>query len=111
MEPRHKDPMQPPHEDPSSPRVVSLHVGDLKFAVLSVPLADSSTMAALTPVEREVATFAAAGLSNAAIGRCRGTAERTVANQMASILRKLRVNSRYELAARLALSTRGQDEP
>jgi DNA-binding CsgD family transcriptional regulator len=111
MEPRRKDPEEPRPDDESSPRVVSLQVGEAQFAVLSVPLADSSTLLELTPVERQVAQLAAAGLSNAAIGRCRGTAERTVANQMASILRKLRVSSRYELAARLALSSLGKEEP
>jgi DNA-binding CsgD family transcriptional regulator len=60
-------------------------------------------MDALTQAEREVAVLAAAGLSNLAIARCKGKALRTVANQMASILSKLSVGSRYELAARLAL--------
>ncbi len=92
---------------PVTPRVVRFRVGESQFAVLSVPLADGSAMAELTPVEREVATLAAAGLTNADIGRSRGTSERTVANQIASILRKLRVGSRYELAARLALCALG----
>jgi DNA-binding CsgD family transcriptional regulator len=56
----------------------------------------------LTAAEREVASLAAAGLTDAAIARRRGRSARTVANQMASIRRKLRVCSRREVASRLA---------
>jgi DNA-binding CsgD family transcriptional regulator len=94
-----------------APRVATFRLGESQFAVLSVPLADGSTMATLSPVEREVASLAAAGLSNAGIGRCRGTSERTVANQMGSVLRKLGVGSRYELAALLALTALGKGDP
>lgn len=103
MEPRPKDREEPASSPPFvAARVVSMRVGESQFAVVSVPLDDPSGLSSLTPVEREVATLAASGLSNAAIGQCRGTSERTIANQMASILRKLRIGSRYELAARLA---------
>jgi DNA-binding CsgD family transcriptional regulator len=98
-----------PPEVPT-PRVATFQLGTTQFAVLSVPLGDGSAMARLTAGEREVAALAATGLSNAGIARCRGTSERTVANQMASILRKLRVGSRYELAALLALSTLVKEE-
>ncbi|MGO9835753.1 MAG: helix-turn-helix domain-containing protein [Polyangiaceae bacterium] len=67
-------------------------------------------MDTLTSAECEVAALAAAGLSNLAIARCRGKALRTVANQMASIFSKLRVASRQELAARLALCPRREDD-
>jgi DNA-binding CsgD family transcriptional regulator len=90
-----------PRSSPA-PSVVTFHLGDMQFAVLSVPLHDSKAMAGLTDAERQVATLAAAGLSNASIARCRQTSTRTVANQMAAIMRKLRVGSRYSLAARLA---------
>jgi|HubBroStandDraft_4_1064222.scaffolds.fasta_scaffold440022_2 DNA-binding NarL/FixJ family response regulator len=56
----------------------------------------------LSPAEREVAVLAAAGLTNLAIAKYRGKAVRTIANQMASILCKLGVGSRYDLAARFA---------
>jgi DNA-binding NarL/FixJ family response regulator len=92
----------------SQPRVATFHLG--KVAVLSVPLHESADMDALTNAEREVAALAAAGLSNLAITRWRGKALRTVANQMASIFSKLRVASRYELAARLALCPRREDD-
>ena len=91
-----------PGSRPALPSVVTFHLGDARFAVLSVPLHDSKAMAGLTRAERQIATLAAAGLSNASIARLRQTSTHTVANQMAAILRKLRVASRYELAARLA---------
>jgi DNA-binding NarL/FixJ family response regulator len=74
----------------------------VQFVVLSVPLHRAVAMDPLTQAEREVAALAASGLSNQAIARNRGKALRTVANQIASTLRKLGVGSRYELAARLA---------
>jgi DNA-binding CsgD family transcriptional regulator len=54
-------------------------------------------VAALSRAELEVARLASAGLSNEAIARRRGTAERTVANQMACIFVKLRVPTRRAL--------------
>jgi DNA-binding CsgD family transcriptional regulator len=96
---------------PDEPRISTFHVGESLFAVLSVPLEEGSSLSALTDAERSVATLAAAGLGNAAIARCRGTSERTVANQMAGIFRKLKVSSRYELASLLALSALGKGEP
>ncbi len=96
-------PPGPPREPVPQPKVITFRVADVQFAVLSVPLHDGAAMDVLTQAEREVAVLAAAGLSNLAIARCKGKALRTVANQMASIMSKLRVGSRYELAARLAL--------
>jgi DNA-binding CsgD family transcriptional regulator len=57
----------------------------------------------LSPVESEVATFILAGLTNAEIARRRGTSVRTVANQVASLFRKLGVGSRLELLAKASL--------
>jgi DNA-binding CsgD family transcriptional regulator len=51
----------------------------------------------LSAAEREVASLAARGESNATIAQRRKTSVRTVANQMAAILRKLGINSRDEL--------------
>jgi DNA-binding NarL/FixJ family response regulator len=89
---------------PSSKRVkvATFQVGDERYAVLSTPLHDEAAMASLSAAEREVASLAAAGLTNLEIGTYRHKSVRTVANQMASIMRKLKVSSRYELAARLA---------
>jgi DNA-binding NarL/FixJ family response regulator len=51
----------------------------------------------LTKAEAEVATLAVQGSSNADIAARRGTAVRTVANQIASIFDKLGIASRDEL--------------
>jgi DNA-binding CsgD family transcriptional regulator len=117
MASKRKPPIPPDTEEPDdadaapTPRIVTFSVDDSVLAVVTVPLLEGSHLSPLTPVERHVASLAAEGLSNAEIGRRRGTAERTVANQMASILRKLNVGSRYHLAARLALCPldRGDD--
>ncbi|MGE0790294.1 MAG: response regulator transcription factor [Sandaracinaceae bacterium] len=68
--------------------------------VISVPLDERSAVDSLTPAERFVAYLAAHGATNAQIARRRATSARTVANQLASIFKKLRVGSRHELAAR-----------
>ena len=55
----------------------------------------------LSCAERTVVLDLLAGASRREIARSRGTSQRTVANQMASIFRKLRVGSRVELLAAL----------
>ncbi|MBX3203771.1 MAG: helix-turn-helix transcriptional regulator [Labilithrix sp.] len=55
--------------------------------------------ASLTLAERDVATLVRAGLSNQAIAQIRGRSLRTIANQVASILRKTACPSRRALAA------------
>ena len=56
----------------------------------------------VTAAERAVLALAAAGLSNAETAARRGVSPRTVANQMASLFRKLGVHSRLELQAWIA---------
>jgi DNA-binding NarL/FixJ family response regulator len=58
-----------------------------------------STMVDLSSAEREVMASVVAGKRTAAIARERGTSERTVSNQIASIYRKTGVTSRRELIA------------
>ena len=70
-----------------------------------VPLADLELPPELTVAERAVAALVLAGESNAAIARTRRSAISTVANQVASIYRKLGVGSRAELAARIGSRT------
>jgi DNA-binding NarL/FixJ family response regulator len=77
-------------------------VGDETLIVTSLP-ADAAgltdeRLSALTKAERQIALDAAAGLSNQAIAKKRKRAVRTVANQLASIYRKLGIASRAELA-------------
>jgi DNA-binding CsgD family transcriptional regulator len=96
---------------PSRTRVTTFRLEGVEFVVLSVALDGEGIMAELSSAERAIATLAAAGLTNAAIAKCRGKSVHTVANQLASTLRKLRVGSRYELAARLAPCPVGTSEP
>jgi DNA-binding CsgD family transcriptional regulator len=86
---------------PCDLRASRFSVGGDEYAVLEFRVA-AAIPAGLTAAEREVAALAAAGLSNGDIARRRGRAPRTVANQLASVFRKLGVASRAELAARCA---------
>jgi DNA-binding CsgD family transcriptional regulator len=61
--------------------------------------------AVLSGSERAVAAYVLRGASNAQIAALLTKSPRTVANQIASIFRKLRVRSRGELAALLAQSS------
>lgn len=53
----------------------------------------------LTPAERDVLSLVNLGWTNGAIAQSRGRSERTVANQVASLLRKLNTPSRRALAS------------
>lgn len=55
---------------------------------------------ALTAAELAVLALVRKGLSNAEIAAARGRSVRTVANQVASLLRKLEMSSRTEVAVR-----------
>ena len=63
------------------------------------PPAQLAIDASLTAAEADVARSMVAGLSNDEIASKRRTSCRTVANQAASVFRKLHVGSRRELAA------------
>jgi DNA-binding CsgD family transcriptional regulator len=95
--------MQP--KPPKNLDVELVEVDGLELAVVSfeAPSRDAD-LAALSAAEREVVRAVLAGAPNAGIARARGTSARTVANQLASIFRKLGVASRHELVARLAKS-------
>jgi DNA-binding NarL/FixJ family response regulator len=66
--------------------------------LVSFPLPHIDWQKELTEAEIAVVHDVLAGLSNAEIGDKRGTALRTVANQVAAIFRKLGVSSRLELS-------------
>lgn len=83
-------------------RVTRLAFGGEQLLVLSAPARRALRPEGLTDAEWQVALLAAMGRSNRAIATERGTSVRTVANQLASTFRKLRVVSRTELALRLA---------
>ncbi|MBX7195259.1 MAG: helix-turn-helix transcriptional regulator, partial [Sandaracinaceae bacterium] len=78
--------------------------GGLQRLATAPPLrerSDRELLHLLTPAEHDVLELVMRGATNAEIGRARGRAERTVANQVASLLRKLEAGSRTELAAQL----------
>lgn len=85
-------------EPPPGTEARLVEVGGEELLVFRVPLKRLALHESLSDAEREVAALALAGLSNSEIGRRRGTSGRTVANQMATIFRKLGVSSRNELA-------------
>jgi DNA-binding NarL/FixJ family response regulator len=65
--------------------------------------------AALSAGDAQVARLAARGFANAAIAAQRGTSPRTVANQIARVLSKLRLPSRHALAARVLFDDLASD--
>jgi DNA-binding NarL/FixJ family response regulator len=71
--------------------------------VLSAPI-DSPCAASLTRAELEVARAMVCGATNREIAQMRGTSPRTVANQVASILRRLGAKSRVDAALKLAIA-------
>ncbi len=83
---------------PEDLRATRVRIGGAEYVLMSFPR-DASLADELTPAERQVALAVLAGYSNAEIARMRGSAPRTIANQIASIFRKLGVRSRGELAA------------
>ncbi|MDB4964227.1 MAG: hypothetical protein JWP01_4226 [Myxococcales bacterium] len=88
--------------------VFDVKVGTQSLIVLSLPTRRRvEVVEGLTPAEHAVAQLAMSGMSNAAIARRRKCSARTVANQLAAVYRKLGVQSRGELAARLA--SRGEE--
>ena len=84
----------------SAPAGLSAHTfeaGGDEFVVFSWGARPKARAASLTPAEQEVLVLIASGASNRAIAERRGVSERTIANQVASILRKLGARSRFEL--------------
>jgi DNA-binding NarL/FixJ family response regulator len=73
------------------------HANQLKLVLLVRP----SVVSRLTPAERDVSLYVIEGWSNAQISRARSTSVRTIANQIASLFRKLNVRGRLELILRL----------
>jgi len=83
-------------------------VGADSFAVLEFPVTDvvaPALLARLSASEQSVFRLILEGKSNLEIARARPRAVRTVANQVASIFRKLGIGSRHELYALAARGT------
>lgn len=86
-----------PAEPPPSLVAYELEPGKVLFVqTLAVPEVDG-----LSPAEREILGLLLNDHDSASIAAARGTSPRTVANQIASLFRKLGVQSRAELAAKL----------
>ncbi|GMV15914.1 MAG: helix-turn-helix transcriptional regulator [Polyangiaceae bacterium] len=83
-------------------RASSFSLGDEEYLVLSYPAPQHGLPKTLTATEREVARGLLGGLTNNQIARERGVAVRTVANQVAAVLKKTGVSSRIELVRKLA---------
>ncbi len=84
-----------PPVPPANLRV--LHDGDT--FVMSFELGPGGESSKLTTAELDVMADLLAGCTNNEIARRRGSSERTVANQVGSILKKLGLGSRLEIIA------------
>jgi DNA-binding CsgD family transcriptional regulator len=84
------------------PKLAALISSDGDIAILSFELPLRGQQASLTLAESEIVPLLLAGRTNAEISAMRGTTPRTIANQVASVYRKLGVASRLELVASAA---------
>jgi DNA-binding NarL/FixJ family response regulator len=91
-----------PAPRPRGLRATEFQLGGERLRVLSFPLEDLDLPASLSCAEREVARALVEGRSNAVIAAERGTSVRTVANQVATVFRKMNARSRSEFIAALA---------
>jgi DNA-binding NarL/FixJ family response regulator len=90
-----------PAPAPFGLRAARVTIGGEEVVIFSVPLARPALPHCLSAAEGEVAVALVEGLSNAEIAAARRTSTRTVANQVASLFRKLDVRSRSEAVAAL----------
>jgi len=88
---------KPPDAAPAGLRAERFEIDGVEYVVFEWDSARS--LSALSPSERAVCELLLAGLSNAEIARRRQTSVRTIANQVAAILKKLEVASRFELVS------------
>lgn len=85
-----------------APAAEGFRIGGDDYVVFSWAPAAATVDPDLTEAEADVVARIVGGASNRAIAAARGTSTRTVANQVASLLRKLGVASRFELIRRCA---------
>lgn len=88
-------------EPPFNTRAGAFEAGG-QYVIASVPTFDAATLPDLTDAERSVAQLILDGLCQKAIAARRGTSLRTIANQIASLSRKLEVGGRFALLRRWA---------
>lgn len=94
--------------DKSAPRATTFDCGPDTFAIISFPIGETPLPDSLSAAEKEVCLLLLDGATNAEVAERRRTAVRTVANQVASILRKLGAGSRSELPRALARQGAGK---
>jgi DNA-binding CsgD family transcriptional regulator len=82
-------------------QVSTFELNGEEYVVVSRPV--EVVNAGLTEAELAVARLVAAGRSNERIAKLRGTTIRTVANQVASLLRKLDAPSRHHVGTKIGL--------
>ena len=76
-------------------------MGGRAYLLVSVPLRHDARTEVLSPSERAVALALVSGASNTMVAQARARSVRTVANQVSSLLSRLRVSSRADLARTL----------
>lgn len=86
----------------SNVRIAQLTLDDDRFVLVSYPLPRWQLPDELTRAEREVVQAVLEGASRSEVAQRRGTSSRTIANLLANAFRKLGVQSKMELAAKLA---------
>jgi DNA-binding CsgD family transcriptional regulator len=100
---RPRDPkLSPAIPTPVDLRATRASVGSEKLVVFSLPLGSPALPETLSPAERAIALMLLESWSSSEIAKARHTSVRTVANQLASIFRKLGVGSRAEAIAAIA---------
>lgn len=78
-----------------------LRVGERELRVIGIPRPDRCLVDVLPAAEREVVGYLLEGCCYAEIAQRRKTAQRTIANQIAAVFKRLRVSGRAELVQRL----------
>jgi len=89
-----------------STRISMLEIEGQRWMLISYSLRRPADFAALTAAEISVAEAVIEGASNAEIAARRSVSQRTIANQLGQIYRKLGLSSRHELVT-LAVGNKG----
>jgi DNA-binding CsgD family transcriptional regulator len=95
------------HTDAAPPpglTITLIEIAGEQYAVLEFPVGIVADLP-LTPSERKVVMGVLRSQSNAEIAAARGVSVRTIANQLASIYKKLRITSRAKLLRAMAISS------